>query len=129
MRINLCTYFDKNYLSKFLTCMDSVINHDKDVMFYCLCLDDYTYNYLNNLNNKNLTLISLNEVEDCFLELKYAKKNREKVEYYFTLSPFLPLYILKNFSVEVINYIDSDLYFFDSPRKIIDLLQDYSIII
>ena len=63
------------------------------------------------------------------LELKYAKKNREKVEYYFTLSPFLPLYILKNFSVEVINYIDSDLYFFDSPRKIIDLLQDYSIII
>lgn len=129
MRINLCSYFDKNYLSKFLTCMDSVIQHDKDVMFYCLCLDDYTYNYLNKLNYDYLTLISLNDVEDYFLELKYAKKNREKVEYYFTLSPFLPLYILKKFSVEIINYIDSDLYFFDSPRKVVNLLDDYSIII
>lgn len=129
MTTNLCTYFDKNYLSKFLTCMDSVFENEKDVKFFCLCLDDYTFNYLETLKNDHLILISLKEIENCFLELKYAKKNREKVEYYFTLSPFLPLYIIEKFSVDIINYIDSDLFFFDTPKSIVNLLGDNSIII
>ena len=44
---------------------------------------------------KDIQLISLKEIEEKYLQLKYAKKNRQIVEYYFTLSPFLPLYILK----------------------------------
>ena len=129
MNINLCTYFDKNYLSKFLACRESIIEHEKDVIFYCLCLDDFSYNYLKKIQKKNIRLISLKEIEEKYLSLKYAKKNRQIVEYYFTLSPFLPLYILENFNVDIINYIDSDLFFFDTPRKIIELLEDNSIII
>ena len=129
MNINLCTYFDKNYLSKFLTCRESIIEHEKNVIFYCLCIDDFSYNYLKQFNKKDIQLISLKEIEEKYLSLKYAKKNRQTVEYYFTLSPFLPLYILENFNVDIINYIDSDLYFFETPRNIINLLKDNSIII
>ncbi len=127
--INLCTYFDKNYLAKFLTCRNSILKFEKNSNFYCLCLDDYTYKYLNKKNFDNVNLIKLDEIENHFLDLKYAKKNREKVEYYFTLSPFLPLYVLQKFKLYQINYIDSDLYFFDNPQKIINFLGDNSIIL
>jgi len=129
MNISLCTYFDKNYLSKFLACRESIIEKEKNVIFYCLCLDDFSYNYLKQSKRKDIQLISLKDIEEKFLSLKYAKKNRQIVEYYFTLSPFLPLYILEEFNVDIINYIDSDLFFFDTPRNIIDLLEDNSIII
>jgi len=129
MKVNLCTYFDKNYLSKFLACRESIIEYEKNVTFYCLCLDDFSYDYLKKIKKKNIQIISLKEIEEKYLVLKYAKKNREKVEYYFTLSPFLPLYILENFNVDIINYIDSDLFFFDSPKNIINLLDNNSIII
>lgn len=129
MNINLCTYFDKNYLSKFLACRESIIEYDQNVIFYCLCLDDFSYNYLKQIKKKDIRLISLKEIEEKYLSLKYAKKNRQIVEYYFTLSPFLPLYILETFNVDIINYVDSDLFFYDTPRKIINLLEDNSIII
>ncbi len=129
MNVNLCTYFDKNYLSKFLTCRSSVRRYEENVTFYCLCLDDFSYNYIKDLNARDIVVISLNEVEAEYLELKYAKQNRDTVEFYFTLSPFLPRYILKKFDLEIINYIDSDLYFFDTPRKIINYLGDNSIIL
>ena len=128
-KINLCTYFDKNYLAKFLTCRNSVLRFEKNAEFYCLCLDTETYNYLNKVKLNNVHLVLLEELESYFLELKYAKKNREKVEFYFTLSPFLPLYILKKYKLDQINYIDSDLYFFDTPQKIIDYLGNNSIIV
>jgi len=129
LTINLCTYFDKNYLSKFLVCKDSIIKNEENSKFYCLCLDQYSYEYLSGLSDDKIILISIKEIEDYFLELKEAKINREKIEYYFTLSPFLPLYIIKKFKVDIINYIDSDLFFFDSPRKLIKLLEQNSIMI
>ena len=129
VKINLCTYFDKNYLVKFLICRKSILEFEKNVNFYCLCLDSYVYEFLNKIKIDNIILIKLDEIENHFLELKYAKKNREKIEYYFTLSPFLPLYILQKYQLDQINYIDSDLYFFDDPKKIINFLGDNSIIL
>lgn len=129
MNINICTYFDKNYLTKFLACKSSINNFEKNVKFYCLCLDDFSIDYLSNKNFSNLKIISLNEIETYFPELKIAKNNRDLIEFYFTLSPFLPLYILQKFKIENINYIDCDLFFFDTPKKIFNLLGDKSIMI
>ena len=33
VKINLCTYFDKNYLVKFLTCRKSILEFEKNVNF------------------------------------------------------------------------------------------------
>ena len=46
MKLNLCTYFDKT-TCKFLTCRDSINNHKK-MLYFCLCLDDFTFDYLTN---------------------------------------------------------------------------------
>ena len=67
MNISLCTYFDKNYLSKFLACRESIIEKEKNVIFYCLCLDDFSYNYLKQSKRKDIQLISLKDIEEKFL--------------------------------------------------------------
>ena len=66
MKVNLCTYFDKNYLSKFLACRDSINKHEKNAYFFCLCLDDFTFDYLTKKNFKDLKPISLKQIEQYF---------------------------------------------------------------
>ena len=52
------------------------------------------------------------------------------MEYYFTLTPSLPLYIFNHFGeVDLITYLDSDLYFFSDPKPIYDEIRTSSIAI
>jgi len=63
-------------------------------------------------------------------ELLSAKNNRSQIEYYFTCTPSLPIYIFRNHSeVDVITYLDADLFFFSNPSPIYDELGDNSILI
>ena len=54
---NFCTYFDKNFLSRGLTMINSLYSYDKNIKFYVLAIDSYTQKKLNILkkiyqNNK-----------------------------------------------------------------------------
>ena len=78
----------KNYLSKFLIVENQYNNHEKNAFYFCLCLDDFTFDYLTTKNFKDIKPISLKmKLRNHFLELKYAK-NREIVEFYFTYHLF-----------------------------------------
>ena len=46
----------------------------------------------------------------AYEELTKAKPQRNQVEYYYTLSPFLPSYLFAQTSADRITYIDGDLY-------------------
>ena len=117
--INFCTYFDKNYLSKFINLKSSLEKFNFKHTFYILCLDEFVVDFFKKNNFKDIIVITLKEIEDEYKELLVAKNNREIIEYYFTLSPFLPKYIFKKKGVNKISYLDSDFYFFKSPEKII----------
>ncbi len=83
---------------------------------------------LQNLNLENVITISIEEMESFEPKLLSAKKNRSTIEYYFTLSPVLPLYILNGKIVEhSVTYLDSDTYFFNSPRAIFDEISNASV--
>jgi len=127
--INFCTYFDKNYLSKFLTLKASLDQIKSDYTFYILYLDDFVYNFFKENTFKNIQLINLADLEIAYPDLLVAKKNRSLIEYYFTLSPFLPKYIFKKFNIFEISYLDSDLYFFKNPSKLINESSDSSVIL
>ena len=86
MKLNFAHILIKTTCSKFLTCRDSINNHEKDAFYFCLCLDDFTFDYLTTKNFEDIKPISLKEIEE-YLELKYAK-NREIVEFYFTYHLF-----------------------------------------
>jgi len=127
---HFCTYFDSNYLLRGMTLYRSLEQYCREPFrFYVLCLDLQTFDVLERLENENIVPIALTDVEQWDAELLVAKGNRILIEYYFTLSPVLPLYVLDHFDMDVITYLDADLMFFSSPKSIYDELGDRSIFI
>jgi len=127
---NFCTYFDKNYLLRGMTLFRSLSSFTSDFQFFVACLDDVTFDIIKRLNIPKLIPIPLIELENKDTELLKAKQSRSLVEYYFTLSPILPLYILNNFKeVDVITYLDADLSFYSHPQPIFDEFANKSILI
>lgn len=125
------TYFDKNYLSRGLVLYESLRKHCIDFELYILCLDEFTHEYFKKSNDSfpSVKTLSINELEDYDTDLKECKKTRNKIEYYFTLSPCLPLYLLKKYQLPHICSLDADIMFFSSPEKIFSYLEMYSVLI
>lgn len=128
MKYNFCTLFDRNYLYKGLALYDSLVKYCPDFKLWILCMDDIAYQLLKKMNLPNVELITSKEFEDP--ELLEIKNTRTIEEYCWTCTPSLPLYILKkNPSVEIIAYLDADLYLFSSPEPIYEELGNNSIAI
>lgn len=118
-----CTYFDSNYLPRGLVLHQSLEKHSEgDFRLYVLCLDEQTEGVLKSLNKPTIVPISLKQVEAWDSDLLKVKSNRSTVEYYFTLSPILPLYVFEHFGCDIVTYLDSDLMFFSSPEAIFEEL-------
>jgi hypothetical protein len=124
------TFFDKNYLSRGKVLFDSMDRHIDDFVLYVLALDDKVSKFVSESNDSRLVLIELEDIERKYPELRLAKKNRSKIEFYFTLSPFLPLYILVSHpEIEVITSLDADIFFLNSPSQLFKDFEKYSIMI
>lgn len=127
---SFCTFFDSNYAAQGLSLYSSLKKYAaNNFSLYILCLDDELFNRLKDMELANVTLISLQQIESVYPELLQAKSNRSLIEYYFTLSPVLPLYILDKFKESIIASLDADILFFSSPVPIFDELGDRSIYI
>jgi hypothetical protein len=125
------TYFDKNYLSRGLVLYDSLKEHCPSFTLYVLCLDDFTSSYFRDKANRfpEIKILSLNQLEAFDEELNASKTNRSLIEYYFTLSPCLPLYLLKKYALPHICSLDADIFFLHSPNALFNYLKDYPIVI
>jgi hypothetical protein len=118
-----CTYFDQGYLSRGLALYRSLRRHCPDARLWVLCMDEASYSDLARLALPGLELIAIEEFERGDAELLRAKASRSRVEYYFTCTPSLPLYILGRWpEVDLITYLDADLYFFADPQPVFDEL-------
>ncbi len=127
---DFCTYFDHNYLPKGLALYHSLVRCCLNFHLFVLCLSKECYNTLSELNLDNVQLIQLDEFEKGDEDLLRAKQNRTLIEYYFTITPSLPLYIFKHYpAVDIITYLDSDLYFFEEPKPIFEEIGNKSIAI
>jgi hypothetical protein len=125
------TLFDINYLSRGLALLHSIKKESKQpFILFVLCLDEKTLEFFEKNEHLNVRLIKTIDIENKYPILKTCKEARKHFEYYFTLKPFLSLYILETFpDVKQITTVDSDIFFFDDPFKIIDFYKDYSILI
>ena len=93
-----CTYFDKNYLIKGLSLIESLNKHEKrDFQIFVICLDEITRIIIDKLNLPNTTTIPLHDIEQRHMPLLEAKKNRSLVEYYWTLTPIIIQSILQKY--------------------------------
>ncbi len=125
-----CTYFDRNYLTRGLALHRSLRENCPDFRLWVLCMDDETYRVLNELDLPEVEPIALQDFENGDALLLAAKPSRSRVEYYFTCTPSLPLYILNHWpAVDLITYLDADLFFFSDPVPLFDEIGDHSIAI
>lgn len=113
--INFCSYFDKNYLSRFLVLKDSIDEFKINYNYFVLALDNFVEDFFQKQKLKNIQVISLKDLEQEYKDLIIAKNNRDLIEYYFTLSPFLPIYIFEKFKSVNLIYVDSDFFFYKDP--------------
>jgi len=123
-----CTYFDRNYLPRARALHHSLEQRCSEFRLYSLCMDQHSLQTLRKAHLPHLVPIPLEDFERDDDALVRAKPTRTRVEYCFTCSPSLPLYILNQHpEVDIITYVDADLYFFADPQPIFDELEGHSI--
>jgi hypothetical protein len=111
-----CTYFDRRYLPRGVALYQSLRAHCPRFRLWVLCLDDACYQALSQLRLPDMQLISIAEFERGDVALQAAKTNRSLVEYYFTCTPSVALYVLRiDPAVDCVTYVDSDFSFFTDP--------------
>jgi hypothetical protein len=121
--IHFCTYFDRNYLTRAVALHQSLVRHSPSFTLWALCLDADAHAAVYALGIDSFKPIRLADLEQADPALLEAKPNRSTVEYYFTLSPALPLHLLDTVpDIESITYLDSDLLFYSSPQPVFDEL-------
>ena len=80
-----CTLFDRNYLTRGLTLMRSMREHDADAIFHVLCMDSETYELLSALGEPHTHLVRLAALEAP--EVLKVKPGRSIAEYCWTPRP------------------------------------------
>jgi hypothetical protein len=114
-----CTYFDRGFLIQGLALWRSLAAHDADAVLWVLALDDFTADLLRETGGTWLRVVPLAELEAGDAELAAAKAARTRVEYFFTLSPCWPRWLLaRRPEIERVTYVDADMAFFASPAGI-----------
>jgi hypothetical protein len=129
MNDTYCTYFDHNYLSRAMLMIESLRRFDANAPIHVLALSELCETILKDLALPNVEIIPLAALEQAYPELATVKPSRKLIEYYFTLSPFLPHYLFSRTTADRVTYIDGDLYFFTSPTPVRDSLSDASVAI
>jgi len=128
---HFCTYFDVNYLTRGLALYQSLTQvSDQPFTLWILCFDEASYRTLAALRLPAARLIRRSEFEAGDDALAVARGNRSSIEYYWTCTPSLPLYVFRqDASIEEVTYLDADLLFFSSPEPLYSEHRDWSILL
>jgi len=125
-----CTYFDKNYLYKGLTLYRSLLLWAKPFVLHALCFDEVTYEILSRMKLQSIELISRDEFLDGDPQLQSLVGSRSRVEFYWTCTPSLPLYLFRRHPrLGLVTYLDADLFFFSSPSPVFEEFGESSVLI
>ena len=113
------TLFDNNYLPIGLALHHSLMSHGQPFHLWILCMDEMVEQNLLHLALPFISLIPLREVEGE--RLLAVKPLRSRGEYCWTLTPFTPQFVFdRDPHVNRVTYLDADLFFFDSPKLLLD---------
>ncbi len=130
MHREFCTLFDSNYLIKAVVLYRSLERHAPSFHLTAFCFDDEAKRVLDELAFPHLSTVSLGELEAFDRELLSVKDDRTPVEYCWTATPALPLYVLGTRpELNEITYLDADLMFFADPEALFEEMGDASVLI
>lgn len=134
-----CTLSDWNFLPKGLALYESLKETSSEPFtLYYLCLDDKSFDKLNDLELEGITPISIAQFEQNNPVLQTARSNRPYNEYCWTLASFLcsrligiPSNVSGSGQIAEVNdgitYIDSDIYFYADIKAFFDEIGNKSV--
>jgi hypothetical protein len=125
-----CTLFDGNYLFKAVAMARSLERHAPDHRLTCFCFDDDAKRVIDTLALPRVETVSLEQLEAHDSELLSTKTDRTPVEYCWTATPALPLYMFQTRpELTEVTYLDADLMFFADPEPLFAEMGDASVLI
>lgn len=125
---DFCTYFDIHYLPRGLCLIDSLERYCPEFTLTVLCLDDLCLERIKGLKRHAVVPVSMAELEAANPELLGVKGDRNRLEYYYTCGPTFIRYALnRDPRVDLMTYLDADMYFYSSPQPLFDAFEGHSI--
>jgi hypothetical protein len=126
--MTFCTLFDSGYLSRGLALYQSLEAHiGNDFHIYIFAFDERCWQILESLHLEHATIISQEALEDE--ELLRVKPTRTRAEYCWTCTSSTIYYVLTHFPVDCCTYVDADLFFFSSPKPLLEEMDNASVLI
>jgi hypothetical protein len=130
MTREFCTLLDSNYAFKAIAMHRSLLATGADFHLTTFCFDDDVKRLLDGLELPRLSTVALAELEAFDPEFASTKADRKPVEYCWTATPAVPLYVLGTRpEVDEITYLDADLLFFQEPEPLFEEMGDASVLI
>lgn len=113
MTINICTYFDFNFLPRGLALYNSIKRYHSNFKLYVLAFDNETYSYLKNLGDERMIPISF-EIYNSYFNTS-IDRFADKKQYYFTATPNICIFVFEKYPlVDILLYLDADVYLYNS---------------
>ncbi len=131
MKRYYCTYFDRNYLPRGLALIRSLTAHSEgDWQIFIVCMDEDSRIILDKLSLPHVCPLMLADIERDDPQLTGAKSDRSHVEYLWTTTPAIILWLLERHpEMYLLTYLDADLFFYSSPEPIFHELGRDSVLI
>ncbi|MFS0657044.1 putative nucleotide-diphospho-sugar transferase [Bacillus sp. 179-C3.3 HS] len=111
-----CTVLSKGRLYQAMAFFLSLKQVENDAVIKTLCMDDATFELLQQMNFPHVDLVHVRELETPVL--LNVKKERDDSEYCWTLKPVWIEWLFERETPEWITYLDADLFFYESPQVV-----------
>lgn len=118
MSMFFCTLFDTKYMDKGLALYNSLEKECSSFRLFILPMDERCGEILEDMQLKSATVIDFKDFMNDSLE--EARNNRSAGEFCWTCTPFLVDYCLNKYDINMVTYVDSDIYFYSDPQVLID---------
>ena len=123
-----CTYFDLAYAPRGRVLIESLRQQGDDGMVHVLTLDADAFDEVASWSGLNVRPLPLSDLERAFPQLAAAQQDRSRMEYIFTLTPWLALWVMDQVAEgSLVTYLDADMAFFSPPSPIYEELADASV--
>lgn len=125
-KYNFCTIFDSAYFTKGLALYHS-LSKVCNFHLYIFTPDEKCISTFEEKDFPNVTVIPFKEVETK--ELLKVKSERTLGEYYWTIKASCIKYLLNVFGLKLVTYVDTDTFFYSSPKPMFEELGNESVLI
>lgn len=121
-----CTYFDEGYLARGIVMVESLLRHAPDDRVWILVLGGNIEDLLRNHFGPSVEVVPLERFESLRPDIEELKTQRSRIEYYFTLTAAWTNFVMDQAVAggDSVTYLDADLFFYESPRSVTELIGD-----